>query len=655
MRFRQVHLDFHTSEAIADVGSRFSKENFQKNLKAGHVDSITVFSKCHHGWAYHPSKANIMHPTLTFDLLKAEIEAAHEINVKTPVYLSAGLDEKEAREHPEWLIRDQNDAPFKGFLVAGYHHMCLNSPYLDVLLAQIEEVVENYDADGIFLDIVSPKRVCYCKYCRKSMKEWGYDVTNPDDVKKHAERVYKNYTERVRKSIDKYRPGLPVFHNAGHISHGRTDLMLMNTHIEMESLPTGGWGYDHFPMSVRYVQKAAEKLGMDYLGMTGKFHQTWGGFGEFKHPNALRYEAALNIANGAKCSIGDQAHPFAFLDNATYELIGAAYSEVEEKEPWLDNVSAVSEIAVLSNEAVHDTRGTKEYNPLAGATRMLLEGHYLFDIIDSEECFEDYKVLILCDDIRLDASLRGKIERFLENGGKVLFSGESGLDENDEFAIDMGVKFIAKNELQPSYAEPYFDLENLAKTAFVLYSDAYIVKNETAEVIAGQQNPFFNRTWEHFCSHRHTPNTCISEYPGICVNKNGAYIAWKIFSEYASKGSLILKELFNHTIDLLLGDNKGFKTNLPAQGIVTLQNQKGESRLVNHLIYGTPTPRGDGIGVIEDIIPIYNTSVEILCDKQIKRVYLAPQMEDIEFTQSGNKVKYTVPEIDCHQMVVLDY
>ena len=72
MRFRQVHLDFHTSGRIPDIGGRFSKEQFQAALKVGHVDSITVFSKCHHGWAYHPSKANRMHPHLKFDLLGAQ-------------------------------------------------------------------------------------------------------------------------------------------------------------------------------------------------------------------------------------------------------------------------------------------------------------------------------------------------------------------------------------------------------------------------------------------------------------------------------------------------------------------------------------------------------------------------------------------------------
>ena len=64
MNFRQVHLDFHTSEKIDGIGSEFSKENFQAMLKLGHVNSITVFSKCHHGWTYHPTKASVQHPGL---------------------------------------------------------------------------------------------------------------------------------------------------------------------------------------------------------------------------------------------------------------------------------------------------------------------------------------------------------------------------------------------------------------------------------------------------------------------------------------------------------------------------------------------------------------------------------------------------------------
>lgn len=146
------------------------------------------------------------------------------------------------------------------------------------------------------------------------------------------------------------KPGLPVYHNNGHQQRGRRDLVQVNSHLELESLPTGGWGYDHFPLSARYAQT----LGMEFLGMTGKFHTSWGEFGGYKHPNALRFEAALSLAHGARCSIGDQLHPSGWMDEATYALIGAAYSEVEAKEEWCSGVTSVADIAVLSLEAARE-------------------------------------------------------------------------------------------------------------------------------------------------------------------------------------------------------------------------------------------------------------------------------------------------------------
>ena len=101
LRRRQVHLDFHTGDTMP-VGKSFSKEQFQNALKLGHVNSITIFSKCHHGWSYHPTEVNEMHPELDFDLMGAQLEACKEIDVNAPVYISAGYDEKEYVRHPEW-------------------------------------------------------------------------------------------------------------------------------------------------------------------------------------------------------------------------------------------------------------------------------------------------------------------------------------------------------------------------------------------------------------------------------------------------------------------------------------------------------------------------------------------------------------------------
>ena len=36
LRFRQIHLDFHTSPDIAGIGARFDKARFQEALRIGH-------------------------------------------------------------------------------------------------------------------------------------------------------------------------------------------------------------------------------------------------------------------------------------------------------------------------------------------------------------------------------------------------------------------------------------------------------------------------------------------------------------------------------------------------------------------------------------------------------------------------------------------
>lgn len=659
MRFRQVHIDFHTSEKIPGVGIKFHKKQFQQALQTGHVDAITVFSKCHHGWAYHPTKANEMHPNLSFDLLKAQMKAAKEIGVKVSVYLSAGLDEKYAVRHPEWLMRTENgDTVFtKDFERPGYHRFCMNTPYLDYLLAQLKEVCETYDADGIFMDIVGV-RPCYCETCRKTLELLGQ---SPDDLEASqalAERVYANYTRRVRETIDSVKPGLPVFHNGGHVRIGRRDLAFMNSHLELESLPTGGWGYDHFPLSARYAQG----LGMEYLGMTGKFHTTWGEFGGFKHPNALRYEVSLAAANGAKSSIGDQLHPSGEMDMATYQLIGAAYEELEQKEPWLNDVTQVADVALFSSEAYYSHAGgapsaTQGHNAKtdAGASRILLEGKYLFDVIDAESDFNRYKVIILPDVVRVTPGIKEKLDAFLETGGKILACGKGGLlEERDAFAYDFGAVYGEENPYCPDYFRPDFSMEGLFPAGYLIYSQGEkIALKEGGAEHGKRENPYFNRTLAHFCSHKNTPNSLAYGGPGMTQGKDGMYIAWPVFSEYADKGALILKRMVTYALDTLLGNEKTLSTTLGAQGVTTLMKQ--ENRYVHHLLYVSPVKRGQNIEVVEDIVPVYDTKVTLKLPNPIKRVYLAPQNQDIPFTQENGVVTYTVEKIDCHQMVVLDF
>lgn len=658
LAYRQVHLDFHTSECIPGIGSAFDKKQFQDALKTGHVNSITVFAKCHHGWSYYPTKVNEMHPHLEFDLLKALLDACKEIGVKSPVYLSAGFDEKMAREHSDWLIRnlDETTDYTKDFSEAGYHRMCYNTPYLDKLLAEIDEVMTMYNPDGIFLDI-STVMPCTCSYCRRSIVERGKDYRDPEAVLEQAEITFAEYTRRVEETIHRHNPECTIFHNAGHITRGRRDIAHANSHLELESLPTGGWGYDHFPMSAAYVMN----LGMEYLGMTGKFHTTWGEFGGFKHPNALRYEAGLSLAFGAKCSIGDQLHPNGKMNEKTYELIGKAYEEVEAKEPWCHEAKNICDIAVLGEEACLTEAASRDtvHNGDIGANRVLLNGHYLYTFIDKEVDFNKFKVLILPDTVRLNQELVDRLNEYLKQGGKLLLSGESGLwEQEDVFALETGAVYCGENSYRPNYC--LFEKDGAAE---VIYQQSHLIQPVDGEVWLYGQNSYFNRDLYHFSSHQHTPNNEDTLFPAAVRKENIIYIGWNVFSEYGTIGSLQAKEIITQALDTLLGKNKAAQASLPDRGVLTLTKQEKEKRYMAHLLFAHTTIRGTFdicgeqkiVEAIEDIVPLHNTKLCVNVPEKIQRIYLAPQMQEVTFERNEDGVTCIIPEMECHQMVVFKY
>ncbi len=646
-RKRQVHLDFHTNGTLP-VGKTFSKEQFQAALKAGHVDSITVFSKCHHGWSYHPTEVNEMHPELDFDLLGAQLEACKEINVNAPVYISAGYDEKEFERHPEWRWRtDPEPEDYEEYFnEVHFHVLCFNTGYLDLLCAQIEEVMQKYNPCGIFLDIIA-RRLCYCEKCCADMKALGLDINNEDDAWKFADIVYNNYLERTNAAVRKYSDTATIFHNSGHISKGDYRSINANTHLELESLPTGGWGYDHFPLSAAYVRSLKDK---DFLGMTGKFHQSWGEFGGFKHPNALIYETSLSIANGAGCSIGDQMHSLGEMNMVTYNLIGKAYSLVEEKEPWLDGAVNVADIAVLSEESV---TGKRDAYADIGANRMLLENGYLYNFIDTTMDFSPYKLLILPDYAGLGDDVIEKIKAFVADGGKVIASGEA-LVQNGKFFLDAGAEYKGLNKYNPTYLIPCYETVN-GTTECIMRCNSYLIDAKDCEIAAYMQNPYFNRTTEHFCSHMHAPNNPENTYPAATIKGNVAYIGWDIFTAYANHGHLCFKELFTHVVEKMLGNERTVLAAIPDKAVVTYTRQEKENRNILHLLFAHTTVRGKQTEVIEDTVPLYNVECTVKCDSEPRAVRLVPSCKDLTFEFSNNRVKFTVPEVNIHQMVEIKF
>jgi hypothetical protein len=665
LRFRQIHLDFHTSGGIDGIGAKFNKKEYQKTLKDAAVDSITTFALCHHGYSYYNTKVGVRHPRLKFDLLRAQFDACKEIGVNVPIYLTVGWNHLARVTHPEWLEVSPEGKSFET-LKPGFGKLCFNSPYIDHICEQIREVVKLYpNCDGIFLDIITQGQCC-CENCMRTMAENGLDPRKEEDRKRNAQTVLMNYYRSATEAARAFDKNMPIFHNSGHLSPVFKNKLKYFSHLELESLPTGGWGYDHFPMVAKYCSN----LGADFLGMTGKFHTSWGEFGGCKHPDALRYECAAMMAVGAKCSIGDQLHPSGKLDSTTYRIIGEAYREAEAKEPWCDNVKNVSDIGLFSLEGANGIDSPN--NPVdVGASRLLLEGHFLFDIIDTDMDLSMYKLIILPDAVNVSPALKKKIDAYLKKGGKMLLTGSSGLDAGKKsFLWDIGAECHGESGFRPDYILPEKSLRpEFLDSPVVMYFRSQRIKVKKGGRSLGKVfDPYFNREYNHFCSHQHTPYKLEdSGYDCGSAKGNIVYLAHPVFENYRWYGASVYKDYITGVIREMLGSGIGLRDSMPSQARVSLMDQSKEKRYVLHLLYANKILRGgqgspgdnmwntNSIEIIEGLEPLRDIAVSLKTEKKIKSITLEPGGTPVPFAVRDGRAEFALEKIVCHQMVVCNY
>jgi len=654
LRYRQVHLDFHTSQHIVGVGQAFDPEEFATTLQQAHVNSVTCFARCHHGYLYYDSRVNPerRHPHLARNLLAEQIEACHRKGIRVPIYTTVQWDHFTAEEHPEWLAvgadgKILGTAPYEaGF----YRYLLVNSPYFDFLKKHVEELFSLFPVDGLFFDIVQPLDDSSV-WSRKVMMDQGLDPSDQNTRIQFGRAVIDQFKQEMTAFVRSFSKDCTIFYNAGHINSLVRNTRSAYSHLELESLPSAGWGYLHFPLTMRY----ARTLGLDCLGMTGKFHTSWGDFHSFKNPAALQFECFRMLALNAKCSIGDQLHPDGKICQDTYQLIGSVYASVEAKEPWCEGAKPVVEIGLLNTE---EFTGAMVSDSVAGALMMLEEGKHQFDVLDSHSDFSTYRVLIFPDEVPFDAQLAQKVQTYLEHGGKVIASHRSGLIEGGvNFALPaFGVDRVGDAPYSPDFIIPAGEIgQSLPATEHVMYLRGQQVSPlPDTEVLASAVIPYFNRDFRHFCSHQHTPSSHQTAYPAVLRHGNVIYFAHPIFTQYRQRAPRWVKTLFLNALQMLL-PQPAVRVSGPSTLRVTLNEQPPLQRQVLHLLHYIPERRGLELDTIEDVLPLTDLAVSVRATRRPESVSIVPQNQVLTFEFSDGYIHFTVPELHGHQMVAISF
>lgn len=661
MRYRQIHLDFHTSSVIPDVGEDFDINDFVNTLKETHVNSINIFAKCHHGMCYYPTKVGRMHPSLKFDLMGTMIKALHENDITCPIYFPLGWEE-DAANHTDWLEIGRDNIPgHKLPTEAGYYRwrkLCLNNKeYREYIKQQLTEIMDNYEVDGFWFDIISQEH-CLCPTCLTHMKSLGLNPDNDRDVIKHDDIVLKELQEDLNNFVHSYNPDITTVYNTGWGPDGGYDSehtienrSAEQDHVEIESLPSGEWGYLHFPLLVNFHNRNNAPL----VGMNGKFHLSWGDHGSLKNQEALEFECYRMIANGCCVCVGDQLHPRGAMNHSAYNRISKVYKTIENLEPHLENTKKCADIGVVVSADFY----TKDTVSDEGVLRMLMQLHYQFDLITITDDLSKYQLLILPDNVRIDEEFNTKLSSYLSTGGHILATNKSTCSA-------LGIEYISDNEYTPSYividkqANEMLDTD-IDLLEYICYETGSYVKADNSttgyQTAAYIGKPYYNRTCDCFSSHRHFPYEKTTRYPAILLSDNIGYCAFPLFKDYLINGNKVYMEIIDGLIKKLL-PNPAMKTDAPSFAEMTLREQftpdGAPCGYVIHLLSYIPQRLTRTIDIVNEPAFIPAVDISARCkDINCTKITSALTGQSIEFTQDGEYINFAVPNISGYECICI--
>jgi uncharacterized lipoprotein YddW (UPF0748 family) len=186
-----------------------STQAFVEHCKRANINIIVLLVEYSDKQVWYHSKKfpeSIVAEFKDFDPLAAVIREAHKRDIRVHAWLcdfTQSADGPIMQKHPEWAMRNPegkitSDAEFLGGRAPyDQNWMCpaRRPGYTDQwLIPMIEEIVSDYDVDGIHHDYVrypgdvAPDSYCFCDYCL-------------DEMLKYAHHFYEAYPDSVFPSI----------------------------------------------------------------------------------------------------------------------------------------------------------------------------------------------------------------------------------------------------------------------------------------------------------------------------------------------------------------------------------------------------------------------------------------------------------------------
>lgn len=681
--YRRSLVDMHIDDWDERFLYLFDPKEYVEMQKLARVQTVIFYASSNVGICYYPSKVGHMHKGIKGrDILKEVIDLSHKEGMSVVVYYN--IWHKWAYDtHPDWRLVTPKGEGTREYMRYGV--CCINSPFREFVITQVEELCKNYKFEGLWFDMIGLTTVCYCPYCRKRyLIETGKEIPriinweNPEWVRfqRKREEWLVEFGSSLISTGKKINPDLTIVLQGAHWQNGWIDgltLPFFRIQDYVSGDFYGGALEESFVCKLFY--SITPNKPFEYMTSrcpTLLDHTT------MKSKELLRAQMYSVLANnGAFCFI-DAIDPEGTLNRDFYARMGELFKEIEQYEKYLDNNSKFcQDVGIyLSFESLINPEDngkrtseiTHKRSPhleaAVNVAKTLLNAHIPFGVITKENLknISDYQILILPSLLMIDEEEMNAFRRFVESGGSIYASGvtslltKSGIKQEDFLLSDLfGVSYLGETKENLTYITPKKDFEDIfmgysSRYPLTLFSTQLKVKKikEDAKILATITLPYTDpKDISRFASANSNPPGIPTEFPSILLNQYG-----KGTVIYSAGVLEIMKEdehrsIFVNLIKLISKKPFFFEVDAPKSVEVTLFNQEGKGRyLINLLNYQPELPN----------IPVIDIKMKIRLDgKSPQRLMLLPEEKELDFKIRDDYIEFIIPRLETFLMLCLEY
>jgi len=556
--YRGYLVDHHSPDPPVVTLDELDPAEYIAAYERANLDHVMLYCKDHWGVTYYDTAVSDgkMHPGLKFDFIGEMVRLTQKKGMGFIAYYSVGFDTRAVTLHPDWAVRAEDGTMLRASAhpPRKWHWVCKVSPYAEYALAQIEEILERYQPQALFLDIYH-QPFCYCQYCQRAYFErYGRLPPRGEEVALYRREMqdfrdlvyHREFLLRVVSLRDQFSPETAISLNGGHSIHRHEVLDLCDfTYSEP-------WGTNWLS-------------GLFARG-TGKYCQIGpGNLGEVYDPPSERVyvaELASIVANGCRAfAFSGSQHPDGTLDQAEFQRLGAAYDAIEQLQPYMKDAVPVPSVGILFSEKTRLWGESVSYRAgipvgphldgVEGAMRAATYSRWPVDVLPewrlSPEALRQFQVLLAPNVSCMSAETAQAIRDFVASGGCLMATSDTSLLEEDGNRRDdflladvFGCHYIrTRDEYAPNCYGTYLERkpgpfwEETADTQLPTSPPFLEVQAEGSEILATHTLPAVILTDSLWVNWWSPPPKDVTEHPAVLINRYGAgkalYFSFDLF------------------------------------------------------------------------------------------------------------------------------